>query len=232
MDTSEETPSEYILRPMNCELNQLSMPDGSAMLMQGNTAVIAGIYGPVEAKPQKMIYDKASIEVSYSPIKGPTKVDDRMTEMYIKETCEAAIIVTFHPASAICINVQELEDSGGMLGCTINAACLALINAGIPMKFTFAAVNCMIQEDSEDIILDPDSIQLQEAKAEFTFAFDSMDKNVICCYTTGCFTETEFLKAMDRCKQASQYKSCKKVCKFDITHIFVESSVLHFLRSE
>ncbi|KAF3424063.1 hypothetical protein E2986_05214 [Frieseomelitta varia] len=206
MDMSEETPqSEYILRPMNCELNQLSMPDGSAMLMQGNTAVIAGIYGPVEAKLQKMIYDKASVEVSYSPIKGPTKVDDRMTEMYIKETCEAAIIVTFHPATAICINVQELEDSGGMLACTINAACLALINAGIPMKFTIAAINCMIQKDSEDIILDPDNIQLQEAKAEFTFAFDSMDKNVICCYTTGCFTETEFLKTMDRCKQASQY---------------------------
>lgn len=91
-----------------------------------------------------MIYDKASVEVSYSPIKGPAskwnkifnywikadsiaqqnndintllifqEVDDRMTEMYIKETCEAAIIVTFHPATAICINVQELEDSGGV----------------------------------------------------------------------------------------------------------------------
>ena len=48
-----------------------------------------------------------------------------------------------------------------MLGCIINAACLALINAGIPMKFTIAAVNCMIQKDSEDIILDPDNIQLQ-----------------------------------------------------------------------
>lgn len=37
----------------------------------GNTAVVAGIYGPIEAKPQKMIYDKASIEVSYIPVKGP-----------------------------------------------------------------------------------------------------------------------------------------------------------------
>lgn len=42
------------------------------------------------------------------------EVDDRMTEMYIKETCEAAIIATFHPATAICINIQELEDSGGV----------------------------------------------------------------------------------------------------------------------
>ncbi|XP_003395595.1 exosome complex component RRP46 [Bombus terrestris] len=203
---SEETPEgEFRLRPMNCELNQLSMPDGSAMLMQGNTTVVAGIYGPIEAKPQKMIYDKASVEVSYSPIKGPAKVDDRMTEMYIKETCEAAIIVTFHPATAICINVQELEDSGGILACTINAACLALINAGIPMKFTIAAVNCMIQEGTENIIVDPDTTQLQEARAEFTFAFDSMKKDVICCNTVGCFTETEFLEAMEKCKHVSQY---------------------------
>ncbi|CAL7950052.1 unnamed protein product [Xylocopa violacea] len=203
--SEETTENEFILRPINCELNQLSMPDGSAMLMQGDTAVIAGIYGPIEAKPQKMIYDKASVEVSYIPIKGPGKVDDRMTEMYIKETCEAAIIVTFHPATAICINIQEVEDSGSILACTINAACLALINAGIPMKFTIAAINCMIEDDTGKIIIDPDSTQLQNAKAEFTYAFDSMKKNVICCHTAGRFTEKEFLETMDKSKQASQY---------------------------
>lgn len=113
-------------------------------------------------------------------------MDDRLTEMYIKETCEAAIIVTFHPATAICINIQELEDSGGvwftfpycstrmleilvgkynlmfqLLACTINATCLALINAAVPMKFTIAAVSCMIERNTGNIILDPDSIQLQ-----------------------------------------------------------------------
>ncbi|CAK9814023.1 Exosome complex component RRP46 [Anthophora quadrimaculata] len=197
--------SEFMLRPMNCELNQLSMPDGSAMLMQGFTAVMAGIYGPLEAKPQKMMYDKATVEVTYSPIKGPPKVDDRMIEMYIKETCEAAIIVTFHPATAICINIQELEDSGGILACIINAACLALLNAGIPMKFTIAAVSCMIEENTDNFILDPDITKLQDAKAEFTFAFDSMKKDMICCHTAGCFTEEEFLEAMNKCKEASQH---------------------------
>ncbi|XP_017766963.1 PREDICTED: exosome complex component RRP46 [Eufriesea mexicana] len=201
----EKSENISVLRAMNCELNHLSMPDGSAMLMQGDTAVVAGIYGPIEAKPQKMIYDKASVEVSYTPIKGPAKVDDRMTEMYINETCKAAIIVTFHPATSICINIQELKDSGGMLACSINAACLALINAGVPMKFTIAAVNCMIHEGNDEIILDPDETQLQEAKAEFTYAFDSVKKDVICCHTTGCFTQTEFLESMDKCKQASQY---------------------------
>ncbi|XP_031833544.2 exosome complex component Rrp46 [Nomia melanderi] len=203
--TEEFVENEFQLRPMSCELNQLSMPDGSAMLMQGDTTVIAGIYGPIEAKAQKMMYDKASVEVSYAPLKGPAKVDDRMTEMYIKETCEAAIMVTFHPATSICINVQELEDSGGLLSCILNASCLALINAGIPMKFTIGAVTCIIEEDSGNIILDPDSIQLQNARAEFTFGFDSMKKDVICCHTEGRFTQAEFFDAMDKCKQASQY---------------------------
>ncbi|XP_076665637.1 exosome complex component Rrp46 [Andrena cerasifolii] len=202
---AEETEeNEFILRPIKCELNQLSMSDGSAMLMQGDTAVLAGIYGPIESKPQRMIYDKACVEVSYIPIKGPAKVDDRMIEMYIKKTCEAAIIVTFHPATAICINIQELEDSGGLLACTINAACLALINTGVPMKFTIAAVSCMIEESTGNVILDPDNVQLQSAKAEFTYVFDSMEKDVICCHTVGRFTENEFFETMDKCKQASQ----------------------------
>ncbi|XP_076637754.1 exosome complex component Rrp46 [Colletes latitarsis] len=203
--TEEAAESELVLRPMNCELNQLSMPDGSAMFMQGDTAVVAGVYGPIEAKPQKMIYNKAFVDVSYVPIKGPAKVDDRMTELYIKETCEAAIITTFHPATAICISIQELDDSGGLLACTINAACLSLINAAVPMKFTVAAVSCMIEDDTGNIILDPDNVQLQDARAEFTYGFDSMKKNIICCYTAGRFTETEVSETMNKCKEASQY---------------------------
>lgn len=205
MTDQEETNINFTLRSMNCELNPLSMPDGSAMLMQGDTTVVAGVYGPIEAKPQRMKYDKSSVEVVYSPLKGPAKVDDRMTELYVKETCEAAIIVTLHPASAISINIQELEDSGGLLACTINAACLALINAGIPMKFTVAAVTCMIDENSGNMVLDPDSTQLQDAKAAFTFTFDSMKKDLISCHTSGCFTDTEFLNSMDKCKEASQH---------------------------
>lgn len=45
----------------------------------------------------------------------------------------------------------------------------------------------------------------QDAKAEFTYAFDSVKKDIICCYTAGCFTEEEFLETIDKCKQASQY---------------------------
>ena len=37
----------------------------------GDTTIIAGVNGPLEAKSQKMAYDRVSIEVTYTPLKGP-----------------------------------------------------------------------------------------------------------------------------------------------------------------
>ncbi|TGZ46244.1 exosome complex component RRP46 [Temnothorax curvispinosus] len=203
--TEEATEIDCTLRPINCEINLLSRSDGSTMFMQGDTTIIAGVNGPLEARSQKMAYDRVSIEVTHTPLKGPAKVDDRLIETYIKETCESAILVSFHPNTMVCINLQEMQDSGGLLACAINAACLALINSGLSMKYTVAAVSCMIEKEAGEVIMDPDSSQLKNAKAEFTFAFDSINKDIVCCHSIGRFSQTEFLASMDKCRQVSKY---------------------------
>lgn len=48
-------------------------------------------------------------------------------------------------------------------------------------------------------------IYLQDAKSAFTFAFDSIKKDVVCCHTVGRFSQNEFLSSMDKCRQVSQY---------------------------
>ncbi|OXU18502.1 hypothetical protein TSAR_012052 [Trichomalopsis sarcophagae] len=199
------TESECSLRPLNCELNYLSVPDGSTMFMQGDTSVLAGVYGPVEAKLQKMFHNKATVEATFGPIKGPPSIDDRFVELYVRDTCEGAILTSLHPAATISINIQELQDCGGLLACSINAACLALINSSIAMKFTFAAVCCMIDKNSGDIVIDPSLIQTQNAKATFTCVFDSVNKELICCQTSGQFTEEDLTESINKCKEASKY---------------------------
>ncbi|XP_029661481.1 exosome complex component RRP46-like [Formica exsecta] len=163
--TEENTEIDCVLRPMNCEINLLSRSDGSTMFMQGDTAIIAGVNGPMEVRSQKMAYDKVSVEVTYTPLKGPAKIDDRLIETYIRETCESAILVSMHPNTMVCINLQEMQDFGGLLACAINASCLALINSGLSMKYTIAAINCMIEKETGKVIIDPDSTQLKNAKA-------------------------------------------------------------------
>ncbi|XP_046737428.1 exosome complex component RRP46 [Diprion similis] len=202
LETMEE--EECILRPMNCELNQLSRPDGSTMFMQGDTVVVAGIYGPIEAKLQKMMHDRATVETIFSPAKGPPCVDDRLKETVIKETCEAVLLTALHPGMAISINVQELQDSGGLLACAINAACLALMNSSISMKFTVAAVSCMIDRESGKLIIDPDSTQIQHARVTFTYVFEGIKKDLVSCHTTGRFSENELMESLEKCRAASQ----------------------------
>lgn len=48
-----------------------------------------------------------------------------------------------------------------LLACAINASSLALLSSGLAMKFTIAAVSCMIERETEKVIVDPDSTQLQ-----------------------------------------------------------------------
>ncbi|KAJ9577817.1 hypothetical protein L9F63_005608 [Diploptera punctata] len=193
---------QQFLRPLNCELNILSRPDGSAIFNQGNTAVITAVYGPVEVKVQKILIDKASVEAIYRPKSGLPCVSDRMRESLLRNTCEIALVATLHPRTSISVIIQELQDSGGLLACAVNAACLALMNSGIAMKFLVAAVNCMIDQNDE-IVIDPTDKQLKECKASLTFVFDSVKKNVVASHTTGSFTQVQFQESRLKCQLVS-----------------------------
>lgn len=80
----------------------------------GNTVVVAAVYGPVEVKIQNSDIFKATIEVYYGTKSGQTSVRERLRESIIKQTCESALLVSLHPREAFSINIQEMQDSGGV----------------------------------------------------------------------------------------------------------------------
>ncbi|XP_049791200.1 exosome complex component RRP46 isoform X2 [Schistocerca nitens] len=107
------TEEQIHLRPIHFELNVVSRSDGSAILTQGNTAVMAGVFGPAEVKLSKILIDRANVEAIYRPKTGLPTVADRTREALIKNTCEAAIISSQYPRTNISVIVQEMQDSGG-----------------------------------------------------------------------------------------------------------------------
>ncbi|XP_058985601.1 exosome complex component RRP46-like [Musca domestica] len=190
------------IRSLNCELNPLTRTDGSALFAQGGTCVMASILGPVEVKLQNLNIDKAYVECIYRPKAGLPTIRDRMRETVIKDTCEAALLSAMHPRTMVSVQVQELDDRGGLDACAINAACMALLIGGIPMKFTVAAVCCIVDKNGE-LILDPDYGQINDSRANFTFVFDSLERDLVTVNSTGCFKMAQFNDAYLMCRAAS-----------------------------
>ncbi|XP_067317043.1 exosome complex component RRP46 [Anolis sagrei] len=187
------------LRRIVCEQGLLSRPDGSVSWMQGDTSVLAGVYGPSEVKVSKEIYDKATLEVMLRPKVGLPGVYERSREQMIKKTCEAVVLGTLHPRSSITIVLQVITDAGSLLASCLNAACIGLMDAGLPMSSLFCGVTCALDADG-NLTLDPTAKQEKEAQAVLTFAIDSIEKKVLMSSTKG----TCSVEQLQQCVAASQ----------------------------
>nr|XP_060639550.1 exosome complex component RRP46 isoform X2 [Anolis sagrei ordinatus] len=184
------------LRRIVCEQGLLSRPDGSVSWMQGDTSVLAGVYGPSEVKVSKEIYDKATLEVMLRPKVGLPGVYERSREQMIKKTCEAVVLGTLHPRSSITIVLQVITDAGSLLASCLNAACIGLMDAGLPMSSLFCGVTCALDADG-NLTLDPTAKQEKEAQAVLTFAIDSIEKKVLMSSTKGtCSVEQQLYSAL------------------------------------
>ncbi|XP_056622892.1 exosome complex component RRP46 [Triplophysa dalaica] len=197
-----------VLREYGNEQSLLSRPDGSSTFVQGDTNILAGVYGPAEVKVSKEIYDRATVEVLIQPKTGLPSVRERAREQCVRETCEAALLLTLHPRSSLTLILQVIHDDGSLLSCCLNAACMALMDAGLPMSCLFCGVTCAITKEGQ-IITDPTTRQEKESRALLTFAIDSVQRNVLMSTTTGSFS----IKELQQCIAISQ-KASEQIFQF------------------
>lgn len=174
------------IRKLACQLGQFRKVDGSATFEQGNTKVIATVYGPREAKQRsKALHDRCFITCEYSVAgfargerKKLAKGDRRGKEngLLIKQTFEECVLCHLYPRSQISIFVQVLADDGGALAAALSAASLALINAGIAMKDFVSA--CTVGFVDGQPILDINSLERSFGGASMTVAFYPQSEKV------------------------------------------------------
>jgi exosome complex component RRP41 len=119
---------------------------GSALVEMGRTVALATVRGPVECQrrsdelPDRAVLDVTVKAAAFAPsadrrVTNPN-TDRRLVESahMLKRAMEASILLHLYPKSRIEIVVCILADDGGRLCAAINAATLALQDAGIPMK--------------------------------------------------------------------------------------------------
>ncbi|KAI9292865.1 exosome component 4 [Neoconidiobolus thromboides FSU 785] len=176
------------LRKLVSKVGVLGDADGSSYLELGNTKVLATVYGPREPRKRSAIlHDRAfiNVEINVSPFstserKKRSKNDKRIMEMAqsVKQTFEPIILTQLSSRSQIDIFLQILQDDGGILQASINAATLALIHAGVPMSDYVCATSAGFIENTA--VLDINQIEERSSQSpEVTVAVSPLSGKVI-----------------------------------------------------
>ncbi|KAK8924166.1 hypothetical protein KSP39_PZI019523 [Platanthera zijinensis] len=134
------------MRQIRGEIGVLAKADGSALFEMGNTKVIAAVFGPREVQNKsQQIDNQALVRCEYSMANFSTgdrarkPKGDRNIISYSADH-GSKYINTFDASFSgknlkqIDIFLQVLQADGGTRSACINAATLALADAGIPMR--------------------------------------------------------------------------------------------------
>lgn len=183
------------LRPLFAQLGAIERSDGSAQISHGRTAAVAAVFGPGDVRAAKEKVDRAHVEVAYRGKAGHLSgVGDRATDEFIAGAVRAAALTALHPRTAVHVSVQQLEDDGGELAACVNAACLALVDAGVAMRFLFASVTAAIIENK--VVLDASKREAAKADAVLTFVFESTKKDILSSHVEGRCSEAKFQECL------------------------------------
>eukprot|EP01029_Cantina_marsupialis_P015545 TRINITY_DN3408_c0_g1_i1.p1 TRINITY_DN3408_c0_g1~~TRINITY_DN3408_c0_g1_i1.p1 ORF type:complete len:222 (+),score=52.10 TRINITY_DN3408_c0_g1_i1:61-726(+) len=189
------------LRSSNCTLGLLENADGSASFSFDKTQVLVGVWGPAEPKLSKHAKDELNVSVSFSDATSRPSAEHMEYEKIIADTLSEMVEVNHFPRKLLSIVVQVLHDDGSVLAASINACCLALMDAGMSMLSMFSASSCTYHDESDELYLDVTNRECERDSCT-TFVFNS-DGEIISVLSEGSVEKKKFVEMSKLCENAS-----------------------------
>ncbi|KAI9846814.1 MAG: Exosome non-catalytic core component [Thelocarpon superellum] len=169
------------LRRLHVQSSTQAAADGSSYVEMGNTKVICTVVGPAEARRTGSggggAGSDADVRVDinlagFSAVdrKRRGRGDKRTSEMQttIANAFSSTLFTHLYPHSTIAISLHVLSQDGSLLAACLNAATVALIDAGIPMSDYITACTAGStssynrNDDTADPLLDLNGLEEQE----------------------------------------------------------------------
>lgn len=162
--------------------------DGSSYLEQGLNKVLVTVNGPQEPlrrgadSSQNMGEIKVNIIASSSSgaEHKRRRPGDRRTqelEAIVRQTVEGVVMLDLYPRSEIVITVHVLESDGSVLCCMLNAASLALMDAGIAMSDVLTA--CSAGVVLQQVVVDLSQLEQGSGGAYLPVAIKARSEEVV-----------------------------------------------------
>lgn len=151
------------MRAVTAKVGIIPNADGSALFSFGKTVAIAAVYGPRLLHPQHMQnpqravlrvnYDLLSFSVSERKKPGPSRRSQEISKV-TEWALSPALDLKEFPNTVVDVQIYILQADASTRVAGINAASMALAQAGIPMRNLICAV--AIGKMDKELVVDVD----------------------------------------------------------------------------
>ena len=155
--------SEHRRLGVACGVARSRYVDGSCELTMGLTRVVAHVAGPREApRRSDEVHDRGTLEVTaaVAPFAavgersgGSRDRASRELAAHVARALAGAVVLERYPRSRVDVHVHVLCDDGGAASCAVNAASLALVDAGVFLRDVAAGATVAVHQ--KRLVWDP-----------------------------------------------------------------------------
>ena len=200
------------MRPVELKVGVLKQADGSASIRQGKTYIIAGVYGPRELHPRhltlndraylRVVYRMATFSVPDRKRPAPSRREKEIS-MVVANALAPSIFLEEFPKAVIDVFIQVIQADGGTRCAAINAASLALADAGIPMRSLIPAV--AVGKADGQLVVDLGDEEDKYGQGDVPMAIIPTTDEITLLQQDGSFTREELVEAMQMGVSACKY---------------------------
>ncbi|CAE6484524.1 MAG: exosome complex exonuclease Rrp41 [Candidatus Nitrosotenuis sp.] len=182
----------------------LKNANGSAYIEFGENKILAGVFGPRDVHPKHLAntdrgilrcrYHMQPFSVGERKNPAPSRREIEISKV-IKEALEPAVMLESFPRTVVDVFIEILQADGGSRCAALDAAAVALADAGIPMRDMVSA--CAAGKVADTIVLDINNEEDQEGQADMPVAYMPNLGKVTLIQLDGVLTPEEYEKCVN-----------------------------------
>lgn len=209
-------------RKITVEIGVLKRAGGSAIFKFGDTYALSAVYGPKTLHPRHLQDPQKTVlrcRYSMAPFSSQERIrpgkSRRAIEIskVLKEALSNVISFEDYPKTGIDVFVEILQADASTRCAGLNAASLALAEAGIPMKNFISS--CTVGKVDGKVILDVGGPEDQFGDVDMSVATIGDENKIVLLQMDGIITRKEFTKMIKLARKGCVeiYEKQKEVLK-------------------
>jgi exosome complex component RRP41 len=209
-------------RPITVEVGVLKRAEGSAVFKFGDTYALAAVHGPRPFHPKHMQDpQKAILRCRYSMAPFSTNerirpgISRRSVEIskVLNEALSNVVFFEDYPKTGIDVFVEILQADASTRCAGLNAASLALAEAGVPIRDMISS--CSVGKVDGKLVIDIGGDEDQFGDVDMATATIANEDKFVLLQVDGILTKEEFFKLLEYAKKgcAEVYEKQKNALK-------------------